>query len=64
MSPDENAEEANNSQASDSELVREEIDLSSSPQKAEAVGPEYERIDEEDEQKQGRPERWHLFETP
>jgi hypothetical protein len=53
MSPDKNAEEANNSQASDSELVHEEIDLSSSPQKAEAVGPEYERTDGEDEQNQG-----------
>ena len=64
MRPDKNAEEANNSQASDSELVHEEIDLSSSPQKPEAVGLEYERTDGEDEQNQGRPERWHIFETP
>jgi hypothetical protein len=64
MRPDKNANEANNSQASDSELVHEEIDLSSSPEKADTVGPEYERADEEDEQNQGRPERWHIFETP
>jgi hypothetical protein len=64
MSPDKNAKEANNSQASDSELVHEEIDLSSSAQKAEAVGPDDERSDVEDEQNQGRPERWHIFETP
>jgi hypothetical protein len=64
MSPDKNAEKANNNQASDSELVHEKIDLSRYPQKHEAVGPEYERTDGEDEQNQGRPEMWHIFETP
>jgi hypothetical protein len=64
MSPDKSAKEANNTQASDSELVHEEIDLSSSPHKAEAVGSEYERFDWEDEQNQGRSERWYTFETP
>jgi hypothetical protein len=64
MSPDKSAKEANNIQASDSEPVHEEIDLSSSPKKAEAIGSEYERIDWEDEQNRGRSERWHSFETP
>ena len=64
MSPDKNAKEANNIQAFDSELIHEEIDPSSSPKKAEAVVSEYECIQWEDEQNQGRSERWHTFETP
>src|SRR5271165_950064 len=58
MRPDKNATEANNIQASDSELVDEKIYPLCPSQKAETAVPEYEQIDWEAEQNQGRPERW------
>ena len=62
MRPDKNATEAHNTQASDSELVDEKIYPS---QKAETAVPEYEQNDwEAVEQNQGRPEKWHTFESP
>jgi hypothetical protein len=64
MRPDKNAPEANNRQASDSELHDEKIyPLCPSP-KAESSLPEYEQIDWEAEQNQGKRERWHTFESP
>ena len=64
MRPDKNAPEANNTQASDSELVDEKIYPLYLSQKAEAAVPEYEQIDGEAEQNQGQPERWHAFKSP
>ena len=45
MRPDKNATEANNTQASDSELVDEKIYPLCPSQKAETAVPEYEQID-------------------
>ena len=64
MRPDKSATEANNTQASDSELVDEKIYPLCPSQKAETAVPEYEQIDWEAEQNQGQPERWHTFESP
>jgi hypothetical protein len=64
MRPDKNATEANNTQASDSEVVHEKIYPLRPSQKAETALPEYERIDWETEQNQGKRERWHTFESP
>ena len=64
MRPDKSATEANNTQASDSELVAEKIYPLYLSQKAEAAVPEYEQIDGEAEQNQGQPERWHAFKSP
>ena len=50
-------------QASDSELVDEKIYPLCPSQKAETA-PEYEQIDWEAEQNQGKRERWHTFESP
>jgi hypothetical protein len=63
MRPDENATEADNTQASDPELVDEEIHPLD-PQEAETAVPECEQIDAEAEQNQGQPESWHTFKTP
>jgi hypothetical protein len=51
-------------QASDSELVDEKIYPLYPSQKAETAVPEYEQNDWQAEQNQGRPERWHTFESP
>jgi hypothetical protein len=64
MRPDKNATEANNTQASDSELVDEKTYSLRTSQKAETALPEYERIDWEAEQNQGKRARWHAFESP
>jgi hypothetical protein len=64
MGPDKNATEANNTQASDSDLVEERIYPLSPSQKAETPVPEYEQIEWEAEQNQGQHERWHTFESP
>ena len=64
MRPDKSATEANNTQASDSELVDEKIYPLCPSQKAETAVPEYEQIDWEAEQNQGQPERWHAFKSP
>jgi hypothetical protein len=64
MRPDKNAPEANNTQAPDSELNDEKIYPLRTSQKAETALPEYERIDWEAEQNQGKRERWHSFESP
>jgi hypothetical protein len=64
MRPDRNAPEANNTQASDSELVDEKIYPLRPSQKAETALPEDEQIDWEAEQNQGKRERWHTFESP
>ena len=65
MRPDENASEADNKgvQASDPEFVDEVYPLDPR-QEAETAVPEYEQIEEEDEQNQGQPESWHTFQTP
>ena len=64
MRPDKNATEANNTQASDSELVDEKVYPLRFSQKAETALSEYEQIDWESEQNQRKPERWHTFESP
>ena len=64
MRPDKNATEAKNTQAPDSELVDEKIYPLCPSQKAETALPEYERIDWEAEQNQGKRARWHAFESP
>jgi hypothetical protein len=60
MRPDKNATEANNTQASDSELVDDKVYPLRPSQKTETALPEYEQI----EQNQGKRERWHTFESP
>jgi hypothetical protein len=64
MRSDKDATEANNAQASDSELVDEKIYPLCPSQKAETAFPAYEQIDWEAEQNQGKRERWHTFESP
>jgi hypothetical protein len=64
MRPDKNATEANNTQVSDSELIDEKIYPTRTSQKAETALPEYERINWEAEQNQGKRARWHTFESP
>ena len=64
MRPEKKATEANNTQASDSELVDEKIYPLCPSQKAETAVPEYEQNDWQAEQNQRRPERWHTFESP
>lgn len=64
MIPDKSAAEANNTQASDSEHVDEQIYPLYLSQKAETAVSEYEQIDWEAEQNQGRPERWRAFKSP
>jgi hypothetical protein len=64
MIPDKSAAEANNTQASDLERVDEKIYPLYLSQKAEIAVSEYEQIDWEAEQNQGRPERWHAFKSP
>ena len=64
MIPDKSAAEANNTQASDSERVDEQIYPLYLSQKAETAVSEYEQIDWEAEQNQGRPERWRAFKSP
>ena len=63
--PDKNATEANNTPASDSELVDEKIYPLCPSQKAETAVQEYEQIDwGAAEQNQGQPEGWQTFESP
>jgi hypothetical protein len=64
MRPDNNAKEANITQASDTELVDEKNYPVCPSQKAEIALPEYEQINWEAEQNQGKRERWHTFESP
>ena len=66
MRPDETAKEADNkvAQASDPELIDEEIHPLDPPQEAETAVQECEQIDEEAEQNQGQSESWHTFESP
>jgi hypothetical protein len=64
MRPDGNVTEANNTQAFDSELADEKIYPLCPSQKAETALPEYEQIDWETKQNQGKRERWHAFESP
>jgi hypothetical protein len=63
MRTDENAIEADNTQASDPELVDTEIHPLD-PQEAEAAVLGCEQDDAEAEQNQGQPESWHTFKTP
>jgi hypothetical protein len=63
MRPDENAIEADNTQASDPELVDKEI-RPLDPQEAETAVLGCEQVDAEAEQNQGQPESWHTFKTP
>jgi hypothetical protein len=64
MRPEENATEADNTQAPDPKLVDEEIHPLDPPQEAVTAVPECERIYEEVEQNQGESEGWHTFKTP
>ena len=65
MRPNEIATQADNkvARAPDPEFVDEVYPLDPS-QEAETAVPEYGQIDEEAEQNQGQPERWHSFQTP